>query len=352
MANTIYDIVTAPAIAAYWNETASNRIPYLGEELFPVKKKMGLDLSWMKGYKGTPIALKPSSFDAKAELRDRIGVTKIDTEMPFFREAMLIKEKDRQELLKLQEAAPAYYQTFISEIFDDRANLISGALVQNERMRMQLLQGGKINITAAGVSYTYDFDESGEYAAENIVTLAGTDVWTDHDNSDPIADLNAGQDAIEEKTGTRPSRAIMTSETWSHIKQNNKILLNLNPIIAQSLIVSDSVVKQFILDTLGLTIAIYNKKYRDEKGASGQFYPNGYVTLMPDGSLGSTWFGTTPEEADLMSGGTDAQVEVVNTGIAVTTIKEPHPVNVSTVVSEIALPSFERMDETYIIKAY
>lgn len=122
----IFDLVTAQAIGTYWTETASNRIPYLGEALFPVKKKLGLDLSWIKGYRGLPIALKPSAFDAKAHIRDRIGVSKIDTEMPFFRESMLIKEKDRQELLKLQEASSAYYEMFLREIFDDRGQLIRG----------------------------------------------------------------------------------------------------------------------------------------------------------------------------------------------------------------------------------
>ena len=93
---------TPAAIAAQWNEAASNRIPYLGAGLFPSKKKAGLDLSWLKGSKGLPVSLMPSTFDAKATFRDRIGFSKIETEMPFFREGFKIKEKDRQEL-DLQE---------------------------------------------------------------------------------------------------------------------------------------------------------------------------------------------------------------------------------------------------------
>ena len=70
--------------------------------------------------------------------------------------------------------------------------------------------------------------------------------------------------------------------------------------------------------------------------------------MIPDGDLGNTYFGTTPEESDLMSGNTDAQVEIVNTGVAITTIKEPHPVNIMTVVSAIVLPSFEAIDNIFI----
>jgi hypothetical protein len=53
-----------------------------------------------------------------------------------------------------------------------------------------------------------------------------------------------------------------------------------------------------------------------------------------------------------MSGNAGASVSIVNTGVAVTTIKEPHPVNVQTIVSEIVLPSFERMSDIYVMKVF
>jgi len=59
--------------------------------------------------------------------------------------------------------------------------------------------------------------------------------------------------------------------------------------------------------------------------------------------------GARTEEADLM-GGSEAQVSIVNTGVAVTQIIDPHPVNVNTFASEIVLPSFERMDECGLLK--
>lgn len=324
----------------------------LGETLFPAQKKLGLDLSWIKGFKGLPIALKSSNFDAKAEVRDRIGVNKIETEMPFFREAMKIKEKDRQELLKIQEANEAYYQTFLREIFNDRGQLIEGALVQSERMRMQMLLGGKISVgTTGGVVYEYDFDQSGEYAANNTLELTGTDKWTDHENSNPIRDLQESKRTVEDKYGTQITKAIMDSKTWGNLILNKSIKMDMNVIQGDRIILTDTMLKQYILGKLGLTVAIYNKRYKDEIGNERSFFPSGNVTLIPDGNLGNTWYGTTPEEADLMSG-SDADVQIVNTGIAVTTYKEINPVNVNTVVSEIVLPSFERMNETFLMKVF
>ena len=76
--------------------------------------------------------------------------------------------------------------------------------------------------------------------------------------------------------------------------------------------------------------------------------PNGYVCLVPDGTLGSTWYGTTPEEVDLR-GASSAEVSIVNTGVAITRILQEHPVNINTFASEIVLPSFERMDEVAVL---
>ena len=64
MAQSIYDMVTSEAIAAYYETLYSNEIPMIGETLFPNRKKQGLRLEWIKGYDSLPVALNPSAFDA------------------------------------------------------------------------------------------------------------------------------------------------------------------------------------------------------------------------------------------------------------------------------------------------
>ena len=90
--------------------------------------------------------------------------------------------------------------------------------------------------------------------------------------------------------------------------------------------------------------------YKNEAGEDKQFYPDDYVTFMPAGTLGSTWYGTTPEEADLMAGNKDVDVSIVNTGVAILNKKESLPVNIITSVSQIVLPSFERMGDVFVLK--
>lgn len=342
---TIYDLVTAKNIADFYTNNPSNKIDYLGATLFPSKKQVGLDLGWIKGANGLPVALTPAAFDTKATLRDRIGFSEIKTEMPFFREAMRMGEKDRQDLLRLlvSPSLDGYAQTAIAKIYDDKATLVKGADVQPERMIMQLMSTGKISIVANRLNYDYDYKMSTGHK-ETLTTTAKWDATT----STPIQDMIRWMDKVEEDTGTRPTRAVMTRKTFGYLMAHASIRLDMNPLGGQNVIMTDSTLKGYLLDKLGLKVAVYNKKYVAEDGTQKSFFPDNVVTFFPEGNLGNTYYGTTPEEADLMSGGTDAEVQIVNTGVAITTVKEAHPVNVQTIVSEIVLPSFETIDNIFI----
>lgn len=69
----IRDAYSSKAIALVHTEAGSNKQKYLGAGLFPAKKKMGLDLKWIKTSKGLAVSLKPSNFDAKSTIRSRSG---------------------------------------------------------------------------------------------------------------------------------------------------------------------------------------------------------------------------------------------------------------------------------------
>lgn len=349
------EIFDAKAVALNHTEVASNKVPYLGVGLFPAKKKMGLDLKWIKSHKGLPVSLAPSNFDAKSTIRSREGFKLEKTEMAFFRESMLVKEEDEQEILRAAEANDPYAQAVMASIYDDTNTLIAAADVVPERMRMQLLSPAdgspKISLEANGVTYAYNYDPDGSYKAKNFAALTGaTDKWTDFENSDPMEDVMTAQDKVETETGARPAIAIMSKKTMGYLKKNKKIQ---SAILSQNatanVLVTDARVKEIFSQELQLTIIVYTKMYKDEAGTAHAFYPDDMVTLLPAGALGSTWYGTTPEERTLM-GAAEANVSIVNTGVAITVVTNVNPVNTETIASEIVLPSYERMDETYVIK--
>lgn len=345
---TIFDIVTAKKIATYVSNHPSNKEAYLGETLWGVKKKMGLDLSWFKGSNGLPLELKSSAFDAKAELRDRLGFKEVSTKMPFFKEAMNIREELRQELNGLLQASNDMGVKILTQrIFDDKKSLIDGAKVTLERMRMQLLVDGTISATNGKVAYDYDFGMK----ADRKVELLADAQWTNPD-ADIFAQIKAWQKIVLADTGNKPTKMILNDVTFGYLMKNNFVKALFKPMMTDTskYFLSENDVKSVIKDRLGLKIAVYDKMYKSVDGSNKKFYPDNQVTLVTEGLLGDVWFGVTPEESDLMTGATSAKVEVVNTGMAITTSKEIDPVNVSTKVSMIALPSFEKIDEIFSAK--
>ncbi len=340
---TIFDLIKAPELTSYWEEHTQDMPPYLGEELFPADKKLGLKLDWIKGANGLPVVLKPSAFDVGAVPRARIGFDKLSTQMPFFKESMYVDEELRQELNMVMETGnQAYIDAVVRRVFADETRLLEGARARREEMRMMALTTGAIDITANGQAYKYDYGVPEGHKVDADTT------WDNLTTADPIEDMRGWMDKIEDDTGIRPTRGVCTRKTWGYLRRNQNIIKSLFVLSnGQVGSISDSRLTQYLLDELGLELIIYNKKYNNDAGTATQFVPDDTVVLFPAGSLGNTWFGTTPEESDLM-GGKVANVSITDTGVAVTTIEKADPVNVETKVTMICLPSFESADSVLI----
>lgn len=344
------EVFHAKAIAANYTEVASNAVPYLGQGFFPNNKKAGLDLKWIKGHKGLPVSLMPSTFDAKSTFRDRVGISISETEMAFFRESMLVKEADEQEIMRVQDSNDPYAAPILERIFDDARTLIDGADVVPERMRMQLLApiGGNmgIEVAANGVDYSYNYDPKGEWKTEHYTKIETAESkWTASETCDPLADLEAVLDAQQTKFGNRPEILLMSKATFKLIKNAKKVQSGvLAQNVTANVFYTDKRVQAFVEEELSVKIVIYTKMYKKEDGTSAAFYPDNIIMMLPNGDLGKTWYGTTPEERTLAGSG-NADVSIVNTGVAVAVTITSDPVNTKTTVSEIVLPSFERMDE-------
>lgn len=349
------DVFTAEAIALNYTNAASNAIPYLGTGFFPSQKKAGLDLKWIKGHNGLAVSLMPSTFDAKSTFRDRVGISMSETEMPFFRESMLVKEKDEQEIMRVQDSKDPYAAQVLDNIFHDTKTLVDGANVVPERMIMQLLAplNGSvgIEIKANNVDYTYNYDPDGSWKAEHYAKITtDADKWSTSATCDPLFDIETALDAQEAASGNRPEILLMSKATFNMIKNSAKVR---SGILAQNTTANvnytSAKVKQYVEEELSVTIIIYNKQFKNESGTAKKFYPDNIVMMLPNGAIGTTWYGTTPEERTLTAK-SDADVSIVNTGVAVSVTITDDPVNTKTTVSEIVLPSFERMNECYAME--
>ena len=350
----LFDYLNAKEIAAYVTDKPENKEPYFAETLFPAKKQLGTDISWLKGSNGLPIAIQPSNYDAKARLREKEGFEGVSTDMAFFREAMRIGEKDRQQLnMLLEHPQSAIAMPLITKIFDEAGRLVEGVRVQAEIMRMQLLTAGKIDVTSADgrAKYVYNYGQKNLYKCGR-----GRAAWGEA-NADPVRDIIDLCDDMETKRGTRPTRLVMNRNTFLKMYRSPLIHRMMYPDdSAMNYFISEAQVKAFVESTTGVAIYVYSKKFSKLDHSTGlahttdvvNLVPDGTVCVLPTGNLGNTYYGTTPEESDLLTG-TDASVAIVNNGTAITTYKEKHPLQVVTVVSAVMIPSFEAIDDCAIL---
>lgn len=339
----IYDLVTSKALASYWTVASQYRTPYFGESKFPNKKKLGMKLEFVKGAKNAPVMLMPSALDAKVIPISRQGFEISTEKMPFFKNSMLVNEEDRQALNMLAESNNTAVNTIVDRIYDDEMTLLENASLTREIMRMQALTTGAITIASNGQNLSYNY---GVPSANKVIPATK---WNVSASADPIADINAWKLQISSTKGVELTEGLMNSVTLSYLQKSEAVKALVFANIANApASISSARLLQFLKEETGITFYIYDKGW-DNNGTFTKFVADGTVVLMPESDLGNTWFGTTPEESDLMGGvGTKASVTVVDTGVAVATYKEEDPVTVITKVSEIVLPSFEMADQVII----
>ncbi len=341
----IHEIITSENIKGFYDKQKGEAELTLGEKAFPSKQQLGLKLSFIKGAAGKPVTLKAAAFDTKVPLRDRMAVELLDEEMPFFKEAMVVKEADRQQLNMLaQTKNQELIDTILASIFNDKVTLISSAKARIEAMRMEVLSSGKIHIASNGVMKDID------YGLDESQTTKPSTKWGET-TATPLKDIEGAIEAMAER-GYAPEAIIMNSKTFSLIKNAANTLDVVKPMAPEGAAVTKNDLNTYLEDELQVKVILKDGMFVGDDGKARKYFPDGVATLVPNGSLGSTVFGTTPEQSDLMGGqATDAEVSIVENGIAVTTTKTTDPVNVQTKVSMIVLPSFERLAEVQIINA-
>lgn len=339
---SIFDLLTSARLASYWELFTQDREPYMLEELFPNEQKLGLTIEWLKGANGIPKVLKLSAWDVEAIPRQRIGFDHYMAQMPFFKESKFIEETLRQQLnIVLESGQQAYIDVIMNRIFSDEMELVEAAAAQRERMRAMLMTTGVISVASNGQRYDYDYG----VPTDHKVTV--TKSWSDP-TADIIGDIRTGIDKIVEDTGVTVTRAITTSKVIGYMRANKAIKDTILVLTDGSGYVSDSKILAYMSDELGIEIVKNDKRYIDEKGQQQRYFDDDIFVMFPSGRLGTTWFGTTPEQSDLMSSAV-ANVSIVDTGVAITTMQKADPVNVETKVTMICMPDFPTADQLYIM---
>ena len=359
MALPLKEAFTARAIGINWDtyKASLGEPPYLGRTKFGTRKQEGLDLKFIKGKNGLPVSLKASNFDAKAPLRDAIGFSDIQNEMPFFRESYMVTEKEEQDYASyVNNTDSRYANQVLANIMKKPLDLIRGANVVPERMIWQLLAPSdgvpKITLNLNGEAFVIDYtaDNGLAHKQDHFTELTGTSKWDAPATATPLADLIDVKKTFSKKTGYSLTRFSMNTETWEMVlaaEDTKKQVLGMVAYQGGIRLEDSDVVKY--LRGKGIEIEIYDKMYVAENGLTQYFIPTGVVSCQSAGVfLGEVVYGTTPEERS--GNKASGNLSIVETGVAIYTYSTEHPINTHCVASEIVLPSFEGMDSVHVIK--
>lgn len=341
----LQDFISAKEIALYIENLPPRTT--IDQALFPNTKQWGTEIELAKGSKQKPVALRMSTFDVAVKPRALKADLKIDKkELPFFKESVLIKEKDRQLLMMaLQANNQNLVEQIVSQVYDNYQSLVDGAGVQATRMRAQLLQKGVINVVTDEGDIVVDY----EVPVAHKETLTGEATWN-NPGADIVGDIQRWQTALSNDGYAKPNRMLLTEPTFAYISQNTAILNELKARNMGEVIVTTQDIIAYLNRKLNLSVGFLNGTFIAEDGSTMNYYEDDYVALIPDGVLGKTVYGTTPEEADKVYGTGKLDTEIVNTGVAITTMLKEDPVTVETKVSQLVLPSFDRADECFFAK--
>lgn len=338
--------INARNIRTIWEADAKNRPPYIGAAFFPAVKQVGLELNLIKGKQGLPVALVAANWDTDVLYRDRIGFSSLQAELPFFKEAYKMSEKLRQQILTANEK----YQTpLFNEVFNDTQDLLVGAEVTTERMRMQLLGTGTISIQENGVDKQYDY---GFVSANQFKTEAT--LWS-ASGAKPFASLIAQLKNYKNLTKKTAKYAIFGYDAYQKLLEDSDIATYFSKLAIPVAYPTEAEIIEYVERRTGLKIILADAQYikaRDNSKTATYFYPVDRYTLLDSMDMGNTVYGTTPEEADLLTGSNSTVLsgEVLANGVAITTWKEADPVCVSVKVSEVVAPSCPAIDKIYIVK--
>lgn len=272
---------------------SKNRTPQkkVLEELFPSRKTEALEIKMIRGANNLPVSASIHAFDTEAEIDQREATGYDVAELAMIKRKRKLSEK---EIIHLETPRnDAEEREAIKKIYNDVDYLQDSVLTRAEAMRGEALSTGKLSINENG--YKADID----YGVPT--THKSTFTWSDG-SSDILMNMDSAVDKIVDDTGFTPTRVLTSKKNLNIILKDEKIRKAVFGVNSDKLL-SRQELNNF-LQTIDLPqIAAYDAKYR-LLGAKGTYTTKRYFTesaftFMPEGAMGETLFGLTPEELAL-----------------------------------------------------
>lgn len=315
---------------------------YLGPTLFPSRTLNELSFEYWKEANRLPVLANVQAFGAEAEIASREGAEKVSGEFPPIKRKINLNER---LLIALKREGAGDSDLVKNQIFNDLDNLIDSVNARFEKMRMDAVATGKIQLIENGMKLDVDYGVPANHQEVLAATDTADGFWS-YANAEPITQIQEWVDLIVADTGIRPERALTSQTVVANLLKNKQIRTMIYGDLGGTRAIT-AVQLNDLLQSMNLPqIATYDLQVRAqaENGTYSalRLFPVNKFVLLPGTALGETLQGPTAEallDPDIVS------QEAPGIWATVESITEP--VGVWTKVAATGLPTFPMADTIF-----
>jgi hypothetical protein len=321
-----------------------------------------LNFEYVLGASRTPVMATILGWDSEAPLhsKGRAG-ERVKGELPPIKRKARFGEKTLIRFLQ-PRAGSADVQQAIDDVLDMTVDLVDSVVARMEWLRLQALSEDKIVYNEDGVIFEFDYGITNDFQIDltDQTDGDGTDVsatfgteWTDHANSEPINDLIAICQMIEDTKGVRPIEFVGGSEVMGHLLANDHARGLIRGSSAPDTILTRNEI-EVLFDLYNLPpISSYNTRVQAEQAdgtlvdvrplAQNKAFlvPGGGPVAPRHSSVGASLWGPTAESRELIGTPLVAQAP----GIYGKTYAKEDPPEEYVKVAAVAMPSLPGADK-------
>lgn len=316
---------------------------YQFKKWFPVKKIVGLDFSYVKGSGRNRVLITPSAFDVESIILDAGGVEYESGELPLFKNAMQMREKERRDFETYLMAGNRSLITGMMEtLFRHDMLLIESSLFTQEYLRAKALSEGAININFNGSVAKIDYGiKSGR---KHTIDLTSTSV-------NPVEALFEIVNATEQSLGWVQNGLLMSSKAYNALRKNSLVKEAIKGSLATTngTIITNSALEAYVMEITGLKIYKEDRTITLPNGIVDKLLAENKGAVFADEQLGDTLVGVTPSEYDKTALSKIADISTNGDGVTLKKWATIDPVRKMTGVEMVCIPSFPKADKVDLI---
>ena len=273
------------------------------------------------------------SYDAETPIGQRDTFEKRRVSMPPLGVKTVVGELERLRLEQVRSGGNNVSR-MIDAIYDDAARNVREVRARMELARGDVLTDWKLTLAGEnGLTLEADF---GMPSGHNPV--AGT-LWSDHTNSDPIADYSGWVTQYTDANGEPPGRTLTSRTVIGHMLMNAKVRTYAGSLAGTPQMVTRQQLNT-VLEAFDLPPLIVYDTSIQVGGSAVRPIPVDRFVLLPANprDLGATFWGVTAEALEL-SGGTNPQLAFSDApGLVGVVMRDGDPVRTWTKVTGIGMP--------------